>query len=72
MDALNDHEASRLMMIRAAWLRARAAKEFSRADRLRKYLANAGLFGEDLLSWIPVFEAPEHRSRRLKARGDDQ
>jgi cysteinyl-tRNA synthetase len=67
-DELNDADLRQMHAAHAAWTGARAAKDWQRADRLRKYLQNAGCMGPDYSRWNPVFEETPHRRRRLKGR----
>jgi len=64
---LSAEDKRQLSAVHGAWQQARAARDFVRADRLRRYLENAGCMGPDLAAWHPVFEEMPHRQRRLKA-----
>lgn len=68
MDRLSEVDARRLAVIHGKWQAARADKNWSRADRLRAYLEQAGCMGRNLELWHPVFESPRHRARRMRLR----
>jgi len=66
--APTQHDIAQVVAIRVAWVTARERKDWAVADRLRRYLNNAGMLPPDYMYFHPVFESPQHRQRRLKAQ----
>lgn len=61
---MTNPEFDRLRLIRDQWVAAREAEDYTRADRLRRYLENAGCLPPDYERWHAVFETSAHRARR--------
>lgn len=64
-EALRPPDIARLEFVHSEWLKAKAQKNYPRADRLRGYLERSGCMPPDYSKWHPVFEASAHRHRRI-------
>lgn len=67
-DDMTPAEAASLASLHAAWVVARQAKDYARADVLRADLMRRGAIGPQLERWHPAFESSDAREERLAAR----
>jgi len=65
---LTDGEMADLQRLAAAHAAAKAGGDFQKSDAIRAELMEYGAWPPES-GWNPVFETPDHRQKRLTARG---